>query len=68
MKLTVTIYPRDDVEREMAANFAHEVVGNWTETDTEVKFTLETDNRHVINDAAARAEYFNSRTINYSSK
>lgn len=68
MKLTVIIYPRDDVEREEAANFAHQMVGNWTETNTEVKFTLETEDQHLLYGLIARAEQFNARTINYSSK
>lgn len=68
MKLTVIIHPRDDVEREEAANFAHQMVGNWTETDTEVKFTLETEDQHLLYELIARAEQFNVRTINYSSK
>lgn len=68
MKLTVIIYPRDDVEREAAADFAHQMVGNWTETDTEVKFTLETEDQHLLYELIAQAERFNARTINYSSK
>lgn len=68
MKLTVIIYPRDDVEREEAANLAHQMVGNWAETDTEVKFTLETKDQHLLYELIARAEQFNARTINYSSK
>lgn len=68
MKLTVIIYPRDDVEREEAANLAHQLVGNWTETDTEVKFTLETEDQHLLYELIAQAEQFNARTINYSSK
>ena len=68
MKLTVIIYPRDDVEREEAANLAHQMVGNWTETGTEVKFTLETEDQHLLYGLIAQAERFNARTINYSSQ
>lgn len=68
MKLAVIIYPRDDVEREEAANLAHQMAGNWVETETEVKFTLETDDQHLLYELIAQAEQFNAHTINYSSK
>lgn len=66
MKLAITIYPRDNVEREIAADFAHEVAGSWIETDTEVKFVLESNDWHTINSVVERAEEFRSHNIAYS--
>lgn len=66
MKLTVVIYPRDSVEREIAADFAHEVAGSWTETETEVKFALESNDWHTINNVVKRAEEFRNHSIAYS--
>ena len=66
MKLAVVIYPRDSMEREIAADFAHEVAGNWVETETEVKFALESNDWHTINSIVKRAEEFRNHSIAYS--
>lgn len=67
MKLTVIINPRDDAERELAAMVARHTVGHWTENNTEVRYTLETDSRTAIIAAMSDAEAFPERTIIFRS-
>lgn len=67
MKLTIIINPRDDAERELAARVARYTVGQWTENSTEVRYTLETDNRTAVIAAMSDAEAFPERTIIFRS-
>lgn len=67
MKLTIIINPRDDAERELAAEVARHTVGHWTENSTEVRYTLETDSRTDVIAAMSDAEAFPERTIIFRS-
>lgn len=67
MKLTVIIYPKNDIERVDAALMANEIAGTWIETSTEVKFTLETESKEEMLNAISKVEHYCSRSIFYSS-
>lgn len=68
MKMAVVIYPQDSVERESAANLALNAVGNWAETDTEVRFVLESDDKDLIDGTIAKVEEFECHNIRFCPK